>query len=152
MTGARVDRNVVERRLTHLLASVDILKEYQALSPEELAAGPKVYWAVQHGLQLCVQAVLDIATHLVAALGGPIGEDYRSQIMALADLGVLPRAFAERIAPMAGFRNVLVHEYMDVDLREVHRFLTHHLGDFEAFAYYIHRYLSAADPSSDAPR
>lgn len=144
MTGARIDRGVVERRLSHLLESVDVLKEYQDLSLEELAATPKVHWAVQHGLQVCIQAVLDIATHLVAALGGPLGEDYRSYIVALGTLGVLPKPFAERIAAMAGFRNVLVHEYIDVDLVEVHRVLTQNLRDLEEFAHHIHGYISQA--------
>lgn len=142
MTGARIDQSVVERRLAHMLESVDVLKEYQALSLDELSASPKVYWAVQHGLQLCVQAVLDVATHLVAALGGPIEEDYRGHILALGALGVLPQPFAYRIAAMAGFRNVLVHEYIDVNLAEVHRVLTENLGDFEAFAAHVQGYLS----------
>lgn len=144
MTGAHVDRAVMERRLAHLLESVDVLKEYQGLSLEELSASPKVYWAVQHGLQLCVQSVLDIASHLVATLGGPIGEEYRSHVLALGTLGILPQPFADRIAAMAGFRNVLVHEYIDVDLAEVRRVLTQNLGDFEEFASHIHAYLFGA--------
>lgn len=154
MTGARIDRSVVEQRLAHLLESVDVLKEYQGLSLKELSATPKVYWAVQHGLQLCIQAVLDIASHLVAALGGPIAEDYRGHILTLGNLEVVPRSFADRIAAMAGFRNVLVHEYLDVDLAEVHRVLTQNLGDFEEFAYHVHAYLSKSeservDPDAD---
>lgn len=141
MTGGQVDRTVIQRRLAHLLTSIEVLKEYEHLSLDELSATPKVYWAVQHGLQLCVQAVIDIATHIVAALGGPIGEDYRSYIVALGPLGVLPEEFARRIAGMAGFRNVLVHEYIDVDLTEVHRVLTHHLQDFEEFALHVHHFL-----------
>lgn len=148
MTGARLDRNVVERRLAHLLKSVDVLKGYQGLSLDELAATPRVYWAVQYGLQLCIQAVLDIAAHLVAALDAPLADDYRSYVVALGSLGVLPRPFAERIAAMAGFRNVLVHEYIDVDLAEVHRVLTQNLGDFEEFVSYIHDYLARAERES----
>lgn len=84
-----MDRTVIQRRLAHLLTSIEVLKEYEHLSLDELSATPKVYWAVQHGLQLCVQAVIDIATHIVAALGGPIGEDYRSYIVALGPLEAL---------------------------------------------------------------
>jgi len=34
---------------------------------------------------------------------------------------------------MAGFRDVLVHEYAEVDARIVVRILREHLGDFERF-------------------
>lgn len=141
MTGASIDRNVIERRLLHLLRYVDVLREYQGLSLDELTASPKVHWAVQHGLQLCIQAVVDISAHIVVSLGAVVHDQYRSHIVALGKLGILPPSFAERIADMAGFRNVLVHEYVDVDLREVHRVLVNNLEDFERFAAYIQTYL-----------
>lgn len=31
---------------------------------------------------------------------------------------------------MIGFRNILVHAYLDIDRQQVHRFLTHDLDDF----------------------
>jgi len=34
---------------------------------------------------------------------------------------------------MAGFRNVLVHEYLKIDRRRVWRVLNDELGDFEKF-------------------
>jgi len=34
---------------------------------------------------------------------------------------------------MAGFRNVLVHEYLEIDRRRVWRVLNDELGDFEKF-------------------
>lgn len=139
----------MERRLKHLLESVDVLKEYQGLSLEELAESPKVYWAVQHGLQLCVQAIVDIAAHLVAALGSPLPDDYRGYIVALGKLGALSRQFADRIAALAGFRNILVHEYLDVDLAEVRRVLNQNLGDFEEFAAHVYAYLTQVNPKYD---
>ena len=145
MTGARLDHEVIDRRLRNLLDAVQVLREYQGLTLDELAATPRTYWAVQHGLQLCVQSVLDVAAHCVAALGGPVHDEYRGNILALGPLGILPRDFAERIAPMAGFRNILVHEYIDVDLCEVHDVLTQHLDDFVEFAGYVDSYLSRQD-------
>ncbi|MGI6611752.1 MAG: type VII toxin-antitoxin system HepT family RNase toxin [Limnochordia bacterium] len=141
MTGAMPDRGVIERRLTYLIDAVQVLREYRGMTLDELAASPKVYWAVQHGLQLCVQSVLDVASHCVASLGGPVPDRYRDNISALAPLGILPKAFAERMAPMAGFRNILVHEYTAVDLREVHRVLTEQLDDFVEFAQHVNAYL-----------
>ena len=132
---------MIERRLAHLLDAVQVLREFRGLTLDELGASPKVYWAVQHGLQLCVQSVLDLSSHLVAALDAPVHDEYRSNVLALAPLGVLPVEFAERIAPMAGFRNILVHEYVEVDLGEVHRVLTEHLDDFVEFARYLEEYL-----------
>ena len=32
---------------------------------------------------------------------------------------------------MAGFRNILVHEYLEIDRRQVYKVMTSNLGDFE---------------------
>ena len=40
---------------------------------------------------------------------------------------------------MIGFRNVLVHEYVDVDLAIVRDVVDHRLADFEAFVEAIRR-------------
>jgi uncharacterized protein YutE (UPF0331/DUF86 family) len=41
----------------------------------------------------------------------------------MGELGVLPVDFARNLAPMAGFRNILVHEYINVDWNHVYNHL-----------------------------
>lgn len=133
-----------------MMEAVEVLREYQGMTFDELARSPKVHWAVQHGLQLCVQAVLDLASHLVAVHDVPVHEEYRNNLLALAPLGVLPEAFARRIAPMAGFRNILLHQYLDVDLEEVHTLLNEHLDDFAEFAQRIEAFLESREEPGEA--
>lgn len=81
---------------------------------------------------------------MVIAAGGANGvEEYADILERLAERDVLPRDFAESIRGMAGFRNLLVHGYARVDLARVHEFLSTRLGDFEAFAGHVVRYLEA---------
>jgi len=101
---------------------------------------------VERGLQLCTQNALDIATHLAASAGRDV-PDYATAIDQLSDLGVLPAGFAARFRPVAGFRNVIVHGYLDVDLRIVHRLLNDRLDDFSEFARLVSLYLgNRAEP------
>ena len=53
---------------------------------------------------------------------------------------MLPADFAERLAPLAGFRNILVHEYLAVDWDEVYRNLQR-LDDLYQFAEYVRNWL-----------
>ena len=50
----------------------------------------------------------------------------------MGELGVLSPAFARHLAPLAGFRNVLVHEYVNVDWDQVQR-----LENLERFAQLV---------------
>lgn len=46
-----------------------MVRRHAGVSLATLRADIDRAWAVQHGLQLCAQNVLDVATHLVASAG-----------------------------------------------------------------------------------
>lgn len=56
----------------------------------------------------------------------------------MGEIGVIPPEFARQIAPIAGFRNILVHEYLRLDwglvyqnlqrLDDLHNFREHVVG------------------------
>jgi hypothetical protein len=58
-----------------------------------------------------------------------------------------PRRSSARLEGPAGFRNVLVHEYADVDLKRVHAGLQR-LGDFDMFVADVERWLQARTPAA----
>lgn len=57
----------------------------------------------------------------------------------LARAGRIPEPLAGTLRDMAGFRNVLVHGYQDVDLGVLEDVLRNHLDDLLAFAASIRR-------------
>jgi uncharacterized protein YutE (UPF0331/DUF86 family) len=89
-----------------------------------------------------------VATHLAAAEGRD-APDYASAIDRLGDLGILEPTFARSLRGLAGFRNVLVHGYLAVDLAVVEEVLARHLDDFATFAQAVRAWL--ARPASPAP-
>lgn len=142
MSPGGIDRAVVRRHLLALDAALATLGRHRGLSASELAADREKLWIVERGLQLCAQNALDAATHLAATAGRDV-PDYASAIDRLAELGILPPGFAARFRAIAGFRNVLVHGYLDVDLRIVEDLLTTRLDDFREFAQYIDTHLDS---------
>ncbi len=99
-------------------------------------------WVVLHGLQTCIQIVLDVSTHLLTATSGGTPRDYRGTIVGLGASGVITPALAAKMAPMAGLRNVLVHGYAAVDLQIVARVPHERLGEFTEFARTVVAYLA----------
>lgn len=147
MRPGAVDRPVVRRHLFALDAALRVLRGHQGRPVQDLESDASERWAVERGLQLCTQNTLDIATH-VAASGGHDVPDYASAIDALADIGVLPAAFAARFRAVAGFRNVVVHGYLDVDVAIVHRLLNERLDDFVEFARHVEAFLGDSSAPS----
>ncbi len=81
-----------------------------------------------------------VRRHLSVAAGLD-APDYATAVDRLADAKIVPANFAARFRAVAGFRNVLVHGYLAVDLQVVEQVLRDRLPDFEEFAARVEQYL-----------
>jgi len=145
VSPGRADSSVVRRHLAALREALTNLRRHAGSTPEMLRADMDLRWAIEHGLQLCAQNAIDIATHL-AATAGLDASDYASALDRLTGMNVLPAAFGAHFRQIAGFRNVLVHDYIEVDLEVVCAVLAERLDDFEEFARLVERHLDESGP------
>jgi uncharacterized protein YutE (UPF0331/DUF86 family) len=122
---------VVARHLKDLLEKVRFLRSQQYVTVQGLRQDLGKRLAVERAFQLAIQNVLDVAAHVLAAEGWNDWDEYRELGSRLADHGVLPKTLGEALARMAGFRNLLVHEYAAIKLDRVHEYLRLHLDDFD---------------------
>lgn len=139
MTPGTADSRVVRRHLLALRRAVEELERHTGKPITALNDWDELR-CVERGLQLCAQNALDIATHLAAGAGRDIA-DYASAIDSLSELGILDRDFAAGFRSVAGFRNILVHGYLEVDLAILHTVLNTRLTEFSAFADVIEAHL-----------
>jgi uncharacterized protein YutE (UPF0331/DUF86 family) len=88
---------------------------------------------VEHTLQIAIQAAVDVASHIVAddRLGDATSNHQLFDL--LARHGWLPADQVPVMHRLVGFRNFLVHEYEEVDLRIVREVLERHTGDLQMF-------------------
>lgn len=95
----------------------------------------------EHTLQLAIQAALDVASHIISdeRLGEP--KSNAQMFEALSRAGILPKDLAPKLVKMAGFRNVLVHAYVDVDVALLAEVVRAHLGDLTAYANAVRAHL-----------
>lgn len=98
--------------------------------------------AIERSLQLGLEAVLDIADHVINEYGFEKAETYKDVILVLGKNNVIPETFAKKISPAAGFRNILVHNYVSLDANKVFEHFKKDAGDIKRFMQYIVRYIS----------
>lgn len=84
-------------------------------------------------LQQAIQIAIDLAAHLLADQPGHRPATLAGLFDALADRGILDLELAGRLAAMARFRNLLVHQYAEVDAARVWEIVTGDLTDVDAF-------------------
>lgn len=127
-------------KLEKLREYIGYLKNYQKYTIEEIKKDYTLQGAVLHYLQLSIECVIDMGEMIISELKLSKPDGVREIFKILSENEIIPAAFAERFAPVAGFRNILVHEYAVVDLDKVHNHLQNDLKDFDSYAKYIARF------------
>jgi len=117
------------------------LRELRPLTYHEFTHEQVLVDAAERRFQVAIQAALDIGSILLADQQATLPKRYGEIFPALAEIGVLPADLAQRLVPMAKFRNVLMHLYLDVDRKLIYRYLQENLGDFETFARHVSEWL-----------
>jgi len=110
-----VDAAVIRRKLGHIAESLDALRPLARLTLSEYQARLYERKAAERLLQEAIEAALDINAHLIAELGASVPDEYYGGFVKLGEVGVLSRELAGSLAPSAGLRNRLVHEYAALD-------------------------------------
>ncbi len=86
--------------------------------------------------------MLDIGHRIISLENARKPADYYETFVILAELGIITPDFAHLLAPLAGLRNILVHEYLQVDWDLVYQRLNE-LDTFVQFRGYIQKWLSS---------
>jgi uncharacterized protein YutE (UPF0331/DUF86 family) len=119
------------------------LRELADIAPRTFAEyqGVEKKRACERLLQLSVEVVIDICSVLVTNLRLGLPAEEEDLIHKLTEGRVLSPEMGARIREMKGFRNVLVHEYAQIDDRLVYQALTERVKDFVAFKQEVLAYL-----------
>jgi uncharacterized protein YutE (UPF0331/DUF86 family) len=129
-----VDREKLSSRLSALEGYLAELRPFRELSRETFVREPAVHHLAERFLHLACESVLDIAHHVIADQGYRQATSYKGAIEILAEEGFIDEDLAERLRDWMGFRNVLVHFYVDIDHGRSYDAVQEDLGDLERFA------------------
>lgn len=100
--------------------------------------------AVERNFQLAVDQMVDINTHLIKTGGFGTVDDLQSTFKMLGDFKVLEKNFAEKLAPIVGVRNMLVHRYEKLDKDLFLTNLKKNFSDFKTYMIQIDTYINKA--------
>jgi uncharacterized protein YutE (UPF0331/DUF86 family) len=128
-------------KLEQLGEYVSILREYQQYDIEEIMNNHTLRGAIERYMEVSLACMIDICEMVISIEKLRRPDTYREVILVLGQRGILPEDFSRKLAPAAGFRNVLVHMYADIDIGKLYSHLQNDIVDLELFAGYIAKYL-----------
>ncbi|MFQ5825103.1 MAG: DUF86 domain-containing protein [bacterium] len=136
-----IKRETIDRHLLDLAEKVRFLRTYKKYSLKDFEENLTIQFSAERAMQVAIQNVIDIGSHLLAAKLVNFVEDYKDVIVKLGQEEIIPKKFADSIKKMASFRNILVHNYIDVDLIKLYDLIQNNLDDFETFSNCVTKYL-----------
>ena len=119
------------------------LRKYKDLSLPELETNLSLRWTVERGLLAGLTLVFQVADHILSQYFGRRPETYEGLLRELRSCGVLSKSLYSQLRGSGGFRNILVHEYVQIDLQRVQEILSLAPEVFDAFIQEIQAWMNA---------
>lgn len=131
----------IQKKLGELEIYVEGLLDKQGISRKEYLDDRDTQDIVERRFEKAIQASLDIVSHIVSSENFREPENYGDLFEILREREILSETISEQMVEMAGFRNVLAHEYSDIRNERVYAHLQN-LDRFRDFASEVHNYVS----------
>jgi uncharacterized protein YutE (UPF0331/DUF86 family) len=135
------DRQTLARKFKYLRQQLERLEGYRALTREAIMADFEKRSTVERLLELSIQSVIDCSRLLVALRDLQPLRDERYALLVLAERGIITEDLAGKMLQAKGFRNILVHEYVEIDPTLLYAHLTEDTDDLWEFAAALAEFL-----------
>lgn len=128
-----VDRDIIQIRISYIEDNIRQITELANLTEEEFLGRFYYVASAKYLLQTSIEAMLDIAHHIIARQRYRAPRSYAEAFTILVEHGVLPADKENTYRQIAKFRNRVVHLYHEVDNKEMFRILKECIGDLQSF-------------------
>ncbi|MCK9580231.1 MAG: DUF86 domain-containing protein [Methanoregula sp.] len=113
--------------------ALEAWQRYRQIPVEKFHDDKDTQYMVSHAMLLAIQSSIDIATGIAVMKTPRRPDTYRETFLVLGKSGVIPEDLAGEMAKLAGFRNLLVHEYTGLDTSRIYRILTDNWETIDRF-------------------
>jgi uncharacterized protein YutE (UPF0331/DUF86 family) len=119
------------------------LRSFRGIERSAFVRELALHHLAERYLELACSCVLDIAHHVIADQGYRQAVSYKDTMDVLREEGLLEADLADRLKRWMGFRNLLVHIYLEIDHGESYDAIRDDLEDLQHFAERMARFLAA---------
>jgi uncharacterized protein YutE (UPF0331/DUF86 family) len=135
-----VNRSVILKKISLIRRNLSRLRDKDNVPLESLKNDLDIQDIVLHNLQLAIQGCIDIGSHVISDEGWGVAGSLNEIFYILRDKGVIKVDLTKRMVSMVGFRNIMVHEYENINFDIVYNILHHHLRDINEYLLAIVNY------------
>ena len=120
---------VVKKKLESITLYLNDLLPNKKISFNEFM---QKHYEIERILELLIMTASDIVFHLITDKGEPVPASYKAAFLRAGELGIIGKKLSKNLALSAGLRNILVHEYEEIDYKIVYKSIPSAIKDFTA--------------------
>jgi uncharacterized protein YutE (UPF0331/DUF86 family) len=140
MTELNIDK--IYSKFRDIRESIDRLTAFKDISLEEFLNDRDKQDIASFRLIVATEAAIDMCLHIVAKAFKVVPEEYAGCFKLLCDHGLIDQDISIRLGQMARFRNLLVHQYWEIDYSRMYEIITgSDVGDLDEFIRQINRWV-----------
>jgi uncharacterized protein YutE (UPF0331/DUF86 family) len=137
-----IDEAFVRKKLADLSCYLQDLQQVANHSLDEYTNNLFVKRTGERTIELIVECAVDINNHFILEVGSAIPSEYFQSFLDMASLSVISESLARALAPTAGLRNRLAHEYETVIDRIVYDAIHRIIANYAEYINQIQEWLS----------
>lgn len=126
-------RDIILSKLNRLDEYVSYLNELRRYTRTQFIQDYRIHGLAERYLQLSIEVTIDVSRLLLICFEFERPENNHEAFELLYKNKFISKKLFEKIRNVAGFRNILVHDYMKIDHAIVYRALQDGIKDFMAF-------------------
>lgn len=124
---------VVEKMISVVENYMAILRDIKKIPEPDLKNDVLKSGGLKHYLYVVAQSTIDLAEAIIAHKKLRRPSTLSETFVILNESNLIDRTLTDKLVKMAGFRNLLAHDYENVDFHKIYSFLQNDLGDIEEF-------------------
>ncbi|MEW5705256.1 MAG: DUF86 domain-containing protein [Actinomycetota bacterium] len=136
---------LVRRKLISLQGYLKELKQLSNISLQEYKGDFTKRRAIERLIQLLVETASDINAHVLIEETGEPPRDYYTSFIRASDVGLISYELAESLAPSAGLRNRIVHEYEILKDEIVYASIKQAIDKYARYVQEVNAFLETKD-------
>ena len=137
-----VDKLLIGRKLAQTETYLSQIREFSKVSVSDYKKNWKTQRVVERTLQILIELCIDIANHLISDRGMRLPTGYADTFMVLMENRVISKGLFKKMEKMARFRNVVVHQYENIEPTIVISILRNDLSDFDKYKKAVIKFLA----------
>jgi uncharacterized protein YutE (UPF0331/DUF86 family) len=127
---------VISKKLVSMSKYLNDLLPYREITFEMFM---EKHYEIERILELIIMTASDIIFHILSVQGEPVPISYRTAFLMAGEIGIISKDLSESLALSAGLRNILVHEYEEIDYKILYKSIPIAIKDYSSFIDEISR-------------